>query len=49
MPLNGFQGQPNRPERAFQVWQVLCELREEAPEVIADALWHNSHRLFRLS
>lgn len=48
MPLNGFQGQPNRPERAFQVWQVLCELRNESPETIADALWHNSHRLFLL-
>lgn len=48
MPLNGFQGQPNRPERAFQVWQVLCELRDESPETIATALWHNSHQLFLL-
>jgi TatD DNase family protein len=27
MPLKGFQGQPNRPERARQVWETLCTLR----------------------
>ncbi|KAA5957349.1 MULTISPECIES: TatD family hydrolase [unclassified Pantoea] len=48
MPLQGFQGQPNRPERARQVWEVLCSLREESPEEIADALWHNSQQLFQL-
>jgi len=25
MPLNGFQGQPNRPERAANVFAALCE------------------------
>jgi len=30
------------------VWEVLCSLREESPEEIADALWHNSQQLFRL-
>ena len=29
MPLNGFQGQPNRPEQAVRVFDVLCELRPE--------------------
>ena len=48
MPLQGFQGQPNRPERARQVWEVLCSLRNESPEEIADALWHNSQQLFQL-
>ncbi|EIB97078.1 MULTISPECIES: TatD family hydrolase [Pantoea] len=48
MPLQGFQGQPNRPERARRVWEVLCSLRDESPEEIADALWHNSQQLFRL-
>ncbi|MHA6312620.1 TatD family hydrolase [Pantoea sp. S-LA4] len=48
MPLKGFQGQPNRPERARQVWETLCTLREESPEEIADALWHNSQQLFQL-
>nr|MBA2816299.1 patatin family protein [Candidatus Pantoea persica] len=47
MPLHGFQGEPNRPERARLVWQTLCELRPEAPQTIADALWRNTHNLFR--
>lgn len=29
MPLAGYQGQPNRPERAAEVFQTLCELRPE--------------------
>ncbi|WP_448309366.1 TatD family hydrolase [Pantoea sp. PGP6] len=48
MPLKGFQGQPNRPERARQVWETLCTLRDEPPEVIAGALWRNSQQLFQL-
>lgn len=48
MPLHGFQGQPNRPERARNVFDVLCQLRSESPEAIADALWHNAQRLFSL-
>jgi TatD DNase family protein len=49
MPLNGFQGQPNRPEQAARVFETLCELRPEAPDVIAQALFDNTHRLFTLS
>ncbi|RWR00909.1 deoxyribonuclease YjjV [[Pantoea] beijingensis] len=48
MPLNGFQGQPNRPERVKQIWQALCELRQEAPEIIAEALRKNSQAMFDL-
>ncbi|KAA8728109.1 TatD family hydrolase [Ewingella americana] len=48
MPLQGFQGQPNRPERAATVFDVLCELREESPEQIADALLENTRRVFAL-
>ncbi|CNB82682.1 putative metalloenzyme [Yersinia frederiksenii] len=48
MPLAGFQGQPNRPERAEQVFAVLCELRPEAPQEIAAQLLENSQRLFQL-
>lgn len=47
MPLHGYQGQPNRPERARLVWQALCELRDEAPETIAEALYANTQRLFQ--
>ncbi|QDY43012.1 TatD family hydrolase [Candidatus Pantoea soli] len=46
MPLQGFQGQPNRPEQARRVFEVLCQLRPEPPDVIADALWQNTLRLF---
>jgi len=48
MPLQGFQGQPNRPERAELVFQVLCELRSESPEQIAAALLENTRRVFSL-
>ncbi|WP_343550818.1 TatD family hydrolase [Pantoea sp.] len=48
MPLQGFQGQPNRPERARNTFEVLCQLRSEAPAEIAAALWHNSQRIFAL-
>ncbi|TDT52298.1 TatD DNase family protein [Enterobacter sp. AG5470] len=48
MPLNGFQGQPNRPEQTARVFDTLCELRPEAPDVIAHALLENTHQLFSL-
>lgn len=48
MPLNGWQGQPNRPERIVDVFQTLCTLRSEPPEVIANAIIHNCHELFKL-
>lgn len=46
MPLNGFQGQPNRPERVNGVFAVLCELRAEPPEVIAETILENTRQLF---
>lgn len=48
MPLQGWQGQPNRPERVKNVWQSLCELRSEPPQLIADTLRENTRRLFAL-
>ncbi|MDI6935595.1 TatD family hydrolase [Pantoea sp. EABMAA-21] len=48
MPLQGYQGQPNRPERARNVFDVLCQLRSESPDIIADTLWQNSLRVFAL-
>lgn len=48
MPVSGFQGQPNRPERIQHVFSQLCELRQESPEVIAQQLYLNSLQLFRL-
>jgi len=49
MPLQGYQGQPNRPERAAEVFKVLCELRSETPEQIARALYENTQRVFGLT
>lgn len=49
MPLNGFQGQPNRPERAASVYQTLCELRPESAVEIASALKDNTEKLFSLA
>lgn len=46
MPLNGWQGQPNRPERALCVYQALCDLRSESAEEIAIALKENAEALF---
>lgn len=49
MPLCGYQGEPNRPERVAQVFAALCELRKETPETIAHAILDNTRRLFALS
>lgn len=48
MPVSGFQGEPNRPERIQYVFSQLCELRQEPSEVIAQQLYFNSLQLFRL-
>ncbi|CAI0985866.1 Uncharacterized deoxyribonuclease YjjV [Serratia quinivorans] len=48
MPLAGYQGQPNRPERAVEVFHTLCQLRCESPIEIAAHLQHNTHALFTL-
>ncbi|EUL66367.1 TatD DNase [Enterobacter hormaechei] len=49
MPLNGFQGQPNRPEQAARVFDVLCELRQEPEDVIASALLENTRAVFGIT
>lgn len=48
MPLNGWQGQPNRPERVAMIFDILCQLRSEYPEEIAEAVWKNTCALFPL-
>ncbi|REF26130.1 TatD DNase family protein [Xenorhabdus cabanillasii] len=49
MPLSGFQGQPNRPERVAQVFSALCELRPESVDKISRQIYQNSMTLFALS
>lgn len=46
MPLSGFQGQPNRPERVKLVFEQLCQLRSEPASEIAQQLYANSIALF---
>lgn len=46
MPLNGFQGQPNRPEQLRRIFATLCELRPEAADDIAHAVLENTRQLF---
>lgn len=46
MPLNGYQGEPNRPERIQEVFAHLCSLRSEPPEIIAITLMNNTRDLF---
>jgi len=46
MPVFGFQGEPNRPERLAVSFQSLCELRNESPLVIAETIWTTSETLF---
>ncbi|WP_414636862.1 TatD family hydrolase [Acerihabitans sp.] len=48
MPVSGFQGQPNRPERLRVTFASLCELRPEPPEQIAEIIYRNSLDLFGL-
>ncbi|OOF46625.1 deoxyribonuclease [Rodentibacter trehalosifermentans] len=46
MPVFGFQGQPNRPERIINIFQTLRELRQEPTDKIEEIIWGNSHILF---
>lgn len=48
MPLNGWQGQPNRPERVAEVFKVLCTLRPEPAQVLAAQIMRNTQQLFML-
>ena len=48
MPIAGYQGQPNRPERLVEIFNVLCSLRKESPVTIAAQIYKNSCRLFDL-
>ncbi|MDG6894776.1 TatD family hydrolase [Volucribacter amazonae] len=46
MPVFGFQGQVNRPERINQIFMALCQLRTESPQQIAEVIWQQSCGLF---
>ncbi|WP_439328241.1 TatD family hydrolase [Lonepinella sp. BR2357] len=46
MPVFGYQGQPNRPERILSIFTALCALRQESPEQIERQIWAQSMMLF---
>ena len=46
MPVFGYQGNPNRPERLKISFEALCLLRQETPSLIAETIWQNSLLLF---
>ena len=46
MPVFGFQGQPNRPERIVESFKALCTLRNESAELIKKATWENACQIF---
>ncbi|RJG51664.1 TatD family deoxyribonuclease [Motilimonas pumila] len=46
MPVNGFQGQANSPERLANIVSCLCGLRPEPEAVIREALWQNTLAAF---
>ncbi|MBT0727096.1 TatD family hydrolase [Rosenbergiella australiborealis] len=46
MPLYGYQGTANRPERVVQVCQALATLRGQPVEEVMAVMWQNSLRLF---
>lgn len=46
MPIFGYQGEPNRPERIVDIFKALCQLRTEAPQLIEQVLLHNTLTLF---
>ena len=48
MPVCGFQGQRNTPERLPLIFNALCKLRPEDPQKIAEELYWNSVDTFNL-
>lgn len=46
MPLFGYQGQINRPERIVQIFDTLCQLRNESEERIRHQIMVNTKTLF---
>ena len=46
MPVFGFQGQPNRPERIVESFKALCTLRNEPAELIKKLTWENACQIF---
>ncbi|VEG82904.1 deoxyribonuclease [[Haemophilus] ducreyi] len=46
MPVFGYQGQANQPERIKLIFEALCQLRSESAEQISQTIWQTSEKLF---
>ncbi|WOH39113.1 TatD family hydrolase [Thalassotalea fonticola] len=46
MPLEGFQGEINSPEKIVNVFSHLCNLRDESPEVLQESIENNLKQMF---
>ncbi len=46
MPIYQQQGKVNRPERIIEIFDVLCELKAETKEDIAEQIWQTSAQIF---
>ncbi len=46
MPLFGYQGQVNCPQRVAAIFECFCQLRVEPAALIAEQLWQNTLALF---
>ncbi len=47
-PVQRLSGQPNTPCALLDVFDVVCSLRKESEEEIANALWSNTHHALQL-
>ena len=46
MPLSGFQGTPNSPDKVSNILECLILIRKEPRETIANAVYRNANHLF---
>lgn len=46
MPLSGFQGEVNSPDKILNIFEFLCLLRKESRKTIANAVYRNANDLF---
>lgn len=48
MPLDGFQGKINSPDKIINVFKHLCTLRNESPERLQQSIEQNLKQVFKL-
>lgn len=49
MPLDGFQGEINSPEKITNVFHHLCELRNENAEILQESIENNLKQIFKFN